>query len=638
MTNGQPPRPRPSAPRIPREDEPASSRGDSGVRVAPSASETGPSPALADPFGLVGTTQLDTYRIEYVEAHGGFSVVYRAMHLALGHVVALKCLRVPPQMTAQEQADFVDRFIDEGEVMTRLSAMIPEIARPLELGSFSLGGRQVVPFIALEWLEGETLKARIVRRLRDGLAPMSLPEVLERLSPVAHALSRAHRLPTPNGPLAVLHCDLKPDNLFVVQGPEGETIKIFDFGIAKVRSALTREAGGATSAAQGPASFTPAYAAPEQWMPDRFGQTGAWTDVYALALVVTELLTQRPALDGKPAQILAGVLDPKKRPSPRRLGLETSDELEQALVRAVAVDPRERTATVDELWAALCACPEAAPVSRRAPVGSAPSSDLEPTPAPSSPPAHEPPMTHVPPSGSAPPAAASPSVGFDGELDLQLPSPSPGAGPLELETSTQGATFSQAAPSAASDLDVSLPEGGLAGLELAEEPARPERPAPATPPSKPSATGVGPIPGLDQLGALGGDTSDLGEVVPPAPPSQRERLQAVAQVAAAKASKAATVAASTAASAAKQVATKALEVDERHRIVLEDPSTWWRPMLGPIVGIAAAMLVTLGAVIANRFSKGTDKISVTWVSLVLFTAAIGFAVYRWRKITERDED
>jgi drug/metabolite transporter (DMT)-like permease len=126
--------------------------------------------------------------------------------------------------------------------------------------------------------------------------------------------------------------------------------------------------------------------------------------------------------------------------------------------------------------------------------------------------------------------------------------------------------------------------------------------------------------------------------MPPPAPSTRERLQVVAQVAAAKASKAAAVAAVGAASAAKHVATKALEVDERHRIVLEDPSTWWRPMLGPIVGLVAAVLVTLGAVISNRLSKGTDKISVTWVSLVLFSAAIAFAVYRWKKITERDDD
>ncbi len=172
------------------------------------------------------------------------------------------------------------------------------------------------------------------------------------LTPVARALSRAHNFPSAQGRLAILHCDLKPDNIFVAKQDGGEVIKIFDFGIAKVRMAATREAGGATSAGV-KNMFTPAYAAPEQWTPEQFGQTGAWTDVYALAITLGEVLTQRPALEGSAAAMLTQCLDPKKRPTPRALGLEIDDDLEDVFRRALAVDPRDRTRSVEDFWGEL---------------------------------------------------------------------------------------------------------------------------------------------------------------------------------------------------------------------------------------------------------------------------------------------
>jgi serine/threonine-protein kinase len=99
--------------------------------------------------------------------------------------------------------------------------------------------------------------------------------------------------------------------------------------------------------------FTPAYAAPEQWSPDRFGQTGPWTDVFALALTLTELITQRPAIEGTPAAMLAQCLDPSRRPTPRRLGCDVPDAVEDIFVRALAVDPKNRTPSVEALWTEL---------------------------------------------------------------------------------------------------------------------------------------------------------------------------------------------------------------------------------------------------------------------------------------------
>jgi serine/threonine protein kinase len=87
--------------------------------------------------------------------------------------------------------------------------------------------------------------------------------------------------------------------------------------------------------------------------PEQFGQTGAWTDVYALAITLGEVLTQRPALEGSAAAMLTQCLDPKKRPTPRALGLEIDDDLDDVFRRALAVDPRDRTRSVEDFWGEL---------------------------------------------------------------------------------------------------------------------------------------------------------------------------------------------------------------------------------------------------------------------------------------------
>ncbi|NUP11714.1 MAG: serine/threonine protein kinase [Polyangiaceae bacterium] len=320
--------------------------------AAPDDKDESVSKGLRDLFGIVGTTQAEVFKIEEVVAHGGFSVIYRAKHLRFAAPAALKCLKIPPTLTGAEREEFLLKFKKEGELLFRLSSQCPEVVRPLALDAFRLGDGQVVPFIALEWLQGATLKETIVERILASKKPLSLKRAVQLLTPVARALARAHNFPSSEGRLAILHCDLKPDNIFVAKQDGGEVLKIFDFGIAKVRIAATREAGGATLTT-GRNMFTPAYAAPEQWAPDRFGQTGPWTDLFALAITLAEVITQRPALEGSSAAMLTQCLDTARRPTPRTLGLTIDDEIEAIFLRALAVDPRERTRSVEEFWSEL---------------------------------------------------------------------------------------------------------------------------------------------------------------------------------------------------------------------------------------------------------------------------------------------
>lgn len=307
-----------------------------------------------DVFGIVGSTQAGFFRIDRVVAEGGFGVVYQAFHTAFRAPVALKCLKVPETMTSKERDSFLERFREEGEMLFRLSSSSPAVVRPLHVDALTLEGGRFVPFLALEWLEGEPFDVIIHRRNKQGKAPLGIRAVVPFLQPIAHALAQAHAITTAGGEIAIIHRDIKPDNIFVVRAHGRESVRILDFGIARAKSAASLHAGQSTTGTAFDA-FTPRYAAPEQWLPKRFGQTGPWTDVWGLALTMVEALTGEPPIGGNDdvATMMGIALDPSFRPTPRLLGAEVPDGVESAFLGALAVDPRERTQSIETFWTAL---------------------------------------------------------------------------------------------------------------------------------------------------------------------------------------------------------------------------------------------------------------------------------------------
>jgi serine/threonine-protein kinase len=312
--------------------------------------------AASDVFGIVGTTQAGNFHVERVVAEGGFGVVYRAQHGAFRAPVALKCLKIPEEMTKQQRALFLEKFREEAELMFRLSAAISEVVRPLHVDVLHLADGRFVPFLALEWLEGESLDGIITRRREQGQAPLGLHKVVKMIRPVASALARAHRFPGPQGAVAIIHRDLKPENIFVASIGGTESMKILDFGIAKAKRAASQAVGRATGrsiAEDVSASFTPAYGAPEQWSPKTYGETGPWTDVWGLALSTVEALYGAPPLDGDTYVMRRACLDEKKRPTPRNLGADVPVEVDQVFERALSVDPRKRFKDIESFWTEL---------------------------------------------------------------------------------------------------------------------------------------------------------------------------------------------------------------------------------------------------------------------------------------------
>lgn len=305
-----------------------------------------------DRFSLVGNTIAGTFRVDEVVAEGGFGVVYRAYHLHFRAPVALKCLKIPSALSADERKAFLEQFRSEAEIQFRLSASLPNIVRPLHVDAVHTDRGEFVPLMALEWLDGKSFEKIIEERSFLDRPPMALSEAMDLIGPAAQALNEAHNFESDGEVISVIHRDIKPDNLFVTEMNGKKTVKLLDFGISKVRRAASQLAGH-VSQTGGQAPFSPAYGAPEQWVPKRFGQTGPWTDVWGLALTLVEIIKGDAAIVGDHQAMMGTSLDPKVRPSPRSEGVLVSDEVESVFLKALAVDPRYRYQSIQSFWEAL---------------------------------------------------------------------------------------------------------------------------------------------------------------------------------------------------------------------------------------------------------------------------------------------
>ncbi|WP_437752278.1 protein kinase domain-containing protein [Sorangium sp. So ce1389] len=326
-----------------------------------------------DPFGWVGATLDNKVAIESVAGEGGFGVVYRGVHLGFELPVAVKCLRIPPGVGAQERERLLSQFRAEARLLHRLSRRTASIVQALDIGAATAPNGQWTPYIVMEWLEGETLASDLRRRRAAGEAPRGVGDAIRLLAPAAGALAIAHEE-------KVSHRDVKPANLFLASSGSSTTLKILDFGIAKVLSEATLQGGLRTQPGTALPPFTPQYGAPEQFS-GRFGATGPWTDVFAMALVLIEVASGQPGLAGDDViQLYTAAVEESSRPSLAARGVSASPALEAVLSRALAPSPRLRFRDMGEMWAALTATLDA-PASSSFPPASArgepPSWDLQ---------------------------------------------------------------------------------------------------------------------------------------------------------------------------------------------------------------------------------------------------------------------
>lgn len=301
-----------------------------------------------DPFGLSGTTIEGKYRVIKVIGDGGFGVVYRGEHTGFSESIAIKCLKLPAELSEKNRTQFLEQLREEGRLLHRLSRVTSGIVQALDVGAFVAPNGTWVPYLVLEWLEGETLAEFLKGRSYKPDAGMNVVEAVALLEPAARALAVAHGQ-------KIAHRDVKPANLFVTDVGGKRTVKVLDFGIAKVLTehASFTEALAATK--QAPTAFTPRYGAPEQFNKQR-GASGPWTDVFALALVFVELVSGRKALEGDdPTELYVMAADPMMRPTARSRGANVPDAVEKVLEKALAVEPKYRYPDCGVFWDALVA-------------------------------------------------------------------------------------------------------------------------------------------------------------------------------------------------------------------------------------------------------------------------------------------
>jgi len=318
-------------------------------------------PEVEDVFRLAGTSVEGRFGVERAIAEGGFGVVYRARQEALDRPVAIKVLKTPEGLGVAAQDHFLGAFAAEARTIARITH--PNIVQVYDFGVSVMPSGERAAWMALEWLTGLTLEDELyARRGKGGRNPA---DCLRLLRPVLGALATVHAA-------GVAHRDLKPANIMLVPMSGGTVPKLLDFGIAKIMRADEDAPVSHRATRSQHIAFSPAYASPEQVS---HGRSGPWTDVHALSLIMTELLTDQPPLEGTTSTHLFQQILDRARPTPARFGVDVG-AWEAVLGRAAAVTPAERYADASELLEALEATlGDASHISSAAPVENVTPSD-----------------------------------------------------------------------------------------------------------------------------------------------------------------------------------------------------------------------------------------------------------------------
>ncbi|MBN2194504.1 MAG: protein kinase [Polyangiaceae bacterium] len=264
------------------------------------------------------------YRLLHVLGRGGMGTVWLAEHLGLRSQVAIKFIH-------EEAADDWrnhERIAREARASAALRG--PHVVQVLDHGC-----SEGLPYIVMEYLSGESLATRLVREVQ------LRPDVVDRvISHVARAMTRAHAA-------GLVHRDLKPGNVFLVDDDEGFVAKVLDFGLVKTLPG--RDQGDTALTEQGAVIGTVHYMSPEQI---EGSPTGPQVDLWAMAMVTFECLFGfRPFPGTRPAELIRAICSrPIVRPSTLAVVPQGFDEW---FARATRRNPTERFPTAKDLADAL---------------------------------------------------------------------------------------------------------------------------------------------------------------------------------------------------------------------------------------------------------------------------------------------
>lgn len=274
--------------------------------------------ALAE--ALPGTILDGKYQLAEKIGTGGFGAVFRATQLNLNRLVAVKVFR---PAAGNDSEDAIERFRREGVSASRVNH--PNAISIVDSGVSSDG----IAYLVMELLQGHTLTDELRSTSR-----VSLFRTLKILIPVCDALSYAHSV-------GIIHRDIKPDNIFINQSPEGEVVKVLDFGIAKLIGAESGVIAGEQLTGTGLIVGTPAYMPPERLSGKPYDGRA---DVYSVGIILFQMITgQLPFAEAQNSLwelILAHTT--REVPSLRAYTQNIPEELEALVCAALAKTPESR--------------------------------------------------------------------------------------------------------------------------------------------------------------------------------------------------------------------------------------------------------------------------------------------------------
>ena len=236
---------------------------------------------------LPGKVLAGKYLLDSRIGTGGFSIVFRGTHVGIGRSVAVKIFR--PQ-AGNDSGASLERFRYEGMASGRMRH--PNIVDVLDAGISDDG----IPYIAMELLNGNTLEKELEHNQQ-----LPLPRIASIMEQVCLGLAAAHDA-------KVIHRDVKPENIFVHRDEGRETVKVLDFGIAKILDGA-RVNGQITST--GDLLGTPYYMAPERLLGH---ESDASADVYSVGLILYRALAGRLPFEGTVAEIMVQAVSRHPRP------------------------------------------------------------------------------------------------------------------------------------------------------------------------------------------------------------------------------------------------------------------------------------------------------------------------------------